>query len=188
MWRSKPTLDDVLAECLSLLEEGEATLEGCLARYPELADDLRPLLLVALRLREGPIASASPATVAEGRRRLLERLAEERAKEPGARLHFPQILPSFSPQARLALSVVAMLIVLSAGVLLARAWVASPVAQTAELLAVNGIPRADLASVRGSPGAGDTGTGPSAPESAQAITAQSGALHTGLPAADDRPS
>jgi hypothetical protein len=138
MWRSKPALDDALAECLSLLERGEATLEGCLARYPELADELRPLLLVALRLREGPVASPSPAVVAQGRRRLMEKLAEEQARRAEGRLRLAWGTVPFGAPLRLALWVTTALAVFVIGAWLMRTWMASPVAGAAELVAVDG--------------------------------------------------
>lgn len=42
---------EILAECLERLERGEE-LEDCLSRYPERAEELRSLLLTALRARD----------------------------------------------------------------------------------------------------------------------------------------
>ncbi len=45
-------LEVALEECLASIQLGEATLEECLARYPELGPELRPLLLAAQKLKE----------------------------------------------------------------------------------------------------------------------------------------
>jgi len=66
-------LSDVLDECLTLLRGG-ATIEECLARYPRHANDLRPLLEVALRINRLPQPSSSPTAFAAGKRRMLEAL------------------------------------------------------------------------------------------------------------------
>lgn len=47
----KTGLEDALAECLDAVESGDG-VEACLARYPELAEKLEPLLLTALGLQE----------------------------------------------------------------------------------------------------------------------------------------
>lgn len=63
-------LADALEACLRALEDG-ATIEECVARYPELADDLRPLLQVAERLQDAPHATPSYAFREATRQRLL---------------------------------------------------------------------------------------------------------------------
>jgi hypothetical protein len=45
-------LERVLDECLEGLARGQ-TVEQCLARHPDLADQLRPMLLTAARLQVG---------------------------------------------------------------------------------------------------------------------------------------
>ncbi|MCW5876805.1 MAG: hypothetical protein KIS85_07975 [Anaerolineales bacterium] len=45
-------LDAALEECLDRLRTGEADLEECLQLYPDLQDELRPLLITAGRLQE----------------------------------------------------------------------------------------------------------------------------------------
>lgn len=54
-------LEQVLDECLAQVESGEATPEECLARYPEYAADLRPLLNLTSRLEQGRLVQPSPA-------------------------------------------------------------------------------------------------------------------------------
>jgi hypothetical protein len=41
----------VLEECLDAMEEGQTDLEALVARHPEAAVEIRPLLEIALRLR-----------------------------------------------------------------------------------------------------------------------------------------
>ena len=41
----------VLARCIDEIQAGKSTLEGCLARYPNLSDELRPLLAVATNIQ-----------------------------------------------------------------------------------------------------------------------------------------
>jgi hypothetical protein len=68
-------LDEALDRSLALLERGE-TLEGCVSRFPEHAGDLRPLLEVAVEVRRVPAPTPTTAGVTEGKRRMLEALAQ----------------------------------------------------------------------------------------------------------------
>ncbi len=52
------SIDEILAQCLADIERG-ATLDDCLARYPQAAGELQPLLLLALQLRAAPPPSLS---------------------------------------------------------------------------------------------------------------------------------
>jgi hypothetical protein len=74
----KRALYHALDECLALLRGHQATMEECLARYPQVAGDLRPLLGVALAISALPRLTASPTTFAAGKRRMLEALAEKK--------------------------------------------------------------------------------------------------------------
>jgi RNA polymerase sigma factor (sigma-70 family) len=85
-------LIQALDESLLPLEEGRATLEECLARYPEYTANLRPLLEVALNVRRAPRLVSSQAAFAAGKRRTLEALAEKKRQRAA----------SPSPLARLA--------------------------------------------------------------------------------------
>lgn len=68
----------ILDDCLARLRRGES-LEECLAAYPVLAEELRPLLTTALEIRQLPAAQARPAAVEEGQRRMLAALATARS-------------------------------------------------------------------------------------------------------------
>ncbi|HIQ01869.1 MAG TPA: hypothetical protein EYH30_07035, partial [Anaerolineales bacterium] len=77
-WRER--LNQALDESLVLMEESGATLEECLARYPEYAEDLRVLLEVALGVRRVPRLVSSPAAFAAGKRRMLQALEEKKRR------------------------------------------------------------------------------------------------------------
>lgn len=53
-------LEQILDECLAQIESGAATPEECLARYPEHAAELRPLLALTSRLEQGRLVQPSP--------------------------------------------------------------------------------------------------------------------------------
>ena len=63
------SIDEILAQCLADIERG-ATLDDCLARYPQAAGELQPLLLLALQLRAAPPPSLSEDAFARGRRQM----------------------------------------------------------------------------------------------------------------------
>ena len=77
----KLSLYDILSESLSLLEEGQASLEECLARYPEHVAELRPLLEIALELRGAPKQTSSDAAFSAGFERMLEVSVEEEHRQ-----------------------------------------------------------------------------------------------------------
>ena len=78
-------LGRVLNEYLLPLEDGQVTLEECLAHYPEYAVELRPLLEVALKVRRIPRPTLSFAAFAAGKRWMLDVLAEKKRR----RVTFP---------------------------------------------------------------------------------------------------
>lgn len=74
---------EVLDRCLARIQAGSATVEDCLRNYPELADQLAPLLRTALQVGD-LLAPAGPTAAyrSDSEARLLNRL---RAVERGAR-------------------------------------------------------------------------------------------------------
>jgi hypothetical protein len=46
-----PTIESILAQCLDAVLRGDLTVAECVQRYPDYADELRPLLLTALLTR-----------------------------------------------------------------------------------------------------------------------------------------
>ena len=63
-------LDRALDDCLARLSTGEATLEECLARYPEHLPELRRLLAAAERVEQGRLARPSAVFKARARTEL----------------------------------------------------------------------------------------------------------------------
>src|SRR5262249_39443956 len=68
-WFQRPAVTDSVADlldqCLTRIERGEATVESCLAALPDYAEALRPLLLTALPTR--PVTPPpTPAAAREG--------------------------------------------------------------------------------------------------------------------------
>lgn len=74
-----PALSRALDDCLASLQLEGATLESCLARYPEYADELRPLLQVAVTIRSAPRPAASHTAFVTGRERMLETVKKRRS-------------------------------------------------------------------------------------------------------------
>jgi hypothetical protein len=104
---------DALEYCLQALEDG-ADLQAVLARYPDLADELRPLLVTASQARAMavPVPEASQQAMRLGRQRLMQRAAQMR---PAAR---PALMPRLQ---RFAFSLGLALIFLMSGTGLVRA-------------------------------------------------------------------
>ena len=77
MSRSAQNLEAALAACLDDLQAG-MTPAQCLARYPEYADQLEPLLLTAERLQGQPWPTLSAGGRVRGRERMQAALASRR--------------------------------------------------------------------------------------------------------------
>jgi hypothetical protein len=89
---------DVLETCLQSIERG-ANVDALLARYPQFADELRPLLKAALSARAMPLTSPSASGMRRGRARLLQKAAEMREARTAPRSR--RSIPMFQ---RLAIS------------------------------------------------------------------------------------
>jgi hypothetical protein len=101
---------DALDDCLNALERGQA-LEAALVRYPELADQLRPLLVASLMARGSSRLHVSTDVRRRGRARLLQQasiLAESKAA-----VRRPMI-PIF-PRVAITAALVAALVLTSTG-------------------------------------------------------------------------
>ena len=66
----------MLEDCLLLLDGG-ASLEDCLSRYPDAADDLRPFLELRVSLTATVQLEPPPGAYEQGRARLLSQLEEQ---------------------------------------------------------------------------------------------------------------
>jgi hypothetical protein len=77
---SKPltSLEDALAACLDDLDQGASPAQ-CLARFPEHAAELAPLLRIAARAQAQPLPVLSPTARVRGRERMHAALAQRAA-------------------------------------------------------------------------------------------------------------
>ena len=71
---------EILETCLRELEEG-AELELLLARYPDQADELRPILVASRRAKGMAVPPPSPELLRRNRAKLLQRAAQLRVRE-----------------------------------------------------------------------------------------------------------
>jgi hypothetical protein len=71
-------IERLLDECLRQLNSGEADLETILARHPEQADILRPMLKAALLIRDARHPTPSPVAKSVGKQRLMMAVAHQR--------------------------------------------------------------------------------------------------------------
>ena len=77
---------DILANCLTDVQSGRATIEECLAHYPNEKDELRPLFEIALRIR--PVGAPATEEFKERVRRQLAKtmaMAAARSRRPARR-------------------------------------------------------------------------------------------------------
>jgi hypothetical protein len=72
---------EILSQCLQSIEAGEATVEGCLARYPDIPE-LGSLLRSMALVQELPRPLLPPANKAQMREQVLARFRERQAIEP----------------------------------------------------------------------------------------------------------
>ncbi len=152
-WPLEQGLSEALGASLLLLEEGRATMEGCLARYPEYTAGLRPLLEIVLDVRCAPRLAPSRAAFASGKRRMLKALAEKRDQpvSPSWLTHriewiaaiFGRLgsraVPRRAPTLRPALRAAFALILLVFGSLFLQTWFGGTVAQAGDLARVSGV-------------------------------------------------
>ena len=93
---TRPSLDPLLQECLDRIASGEDTLESALARHPQAAEQLRPRLELALRLRYSqPALQPRPGFIAASQARLLEQIrrGDQPHYAPFWRRRFPSLRP-----------------------------------------------------------------------------------------------
>jgi hypothetical protein len=120
--------DTALDDCMDLLRSG-TTVEDCLARYPEYAEELRPLVGLAAAVKGVPTPRADAANVNANRLRMLEAVQNTPALTPkrglagsgwfagllGGRGSWPLL------RAAVALTAILLLVGLSSAVLFASA-------------------------------------------------------------------
>ena len=101
-------LYDEIEICLQELENG-VHLETVLARYPDLASELRPILKASIMARTRRVADPSPAAVRRGRAKLLQHASEMREQKAAPR---KRMIPIFQ---RLAISFTLTALFLASG-------------------------------------------------------------------------
>lgn len=79
------TIDTILDDCLAQLRAG-SSVEACLARYPEQADDLRSLLAVAVQVQGLSVPPPDRAAMNAGRQRMIEAVRARAARQEQAGL------------------------------------------------------------------------------------------------------
>ena len=129
----KQKADHVLEECLVLLEQGQATLEECLHRYPDHADELRVLIPIALETRWVSLPSPSSAALETWERQMFAVLDNKQQRRPASRRIFGRAFPLH----RLAYAAALFLVVLLVGAYL-YFGAGATTAQAATLTGVSG--------------------------------------------------
>ena len=150
----KRDIDGALDECLTLLQSGQVTLDECLARYPDQAVELRPLLETAIEVCRIPLPLSSPVAFEAGKKRMLQALAEKKRRQKTSPNLPPRIArwvttlfrgkqnPTVRKRAsafQMALAAAMLLVLFTAGGFLLQSWLGGIVAQTATLTNVSGI-------------------------------------------------
>jgi len=87
-------LADALQDCLDAVATGRANVEECPARYPDLAAELAPLLLVCQRLQEAFNVEPTPLYAQATQDRFLAALASRRQADTSARRRRAQPRPA----------------------------------------------------------------------------------------------
>ena len=109
-------VDRALRDCLEMIEAGEGEL-ACLARYPEHAAELSPMLMAAGDLRALRSSQLTPAVRLEAKASLGRAAAARRPRSVAPRVHPWWGLPA--ARGLLAAAATLLLIVLSAGLAVA---------------------------------------------------------------------
>jgi hypothetical protein len=142
-------LDEALDTSLVLLERG-STPEDCVARFPEHAEELRPLLEVAAQIRRVPAPTPPPTWGANGKQRMLEALAQKQAAPPTLlariRAWIGGLLEGSAEQGldvqrllRSAAVAAAVVVMIAVGTVAVRSWRGMMVQQEAVLRAEDGL-------------------------------------------------
>ncbi len=87
------TFEEILADCIAQLEAG-ATVDSCLARHPEAAQELEPLLRAVAALRSAPAPIMRQTGFVRGRTAVAE---AARARQQAAAPGFEPIAAGFAP-------------------------------------------------------------------------------------------
>ena len=101
--------EDILANCIDEILAGKSTIEDCLARYPHLSDELRPLLKLALGIQPEEV-TPSPEFKQRARKRLLEAMQPSVAPTEPRRLDIFGWLKPLARRTAVAIVVAALLV------------------------------------------------------------------------------
>lgn len=115
-------LAEILDDCLVQLQQGEVTVEECLAKYPDYAAELRPLLATAKRLKQGRTITPSSGFRARTRAQLIAHASAHPPRRNWFRKVSGWQLPTLLGQTvRLVASIAAILLLfLTTGAVLAQ--------------------------------------------------------------------
>jgi len=97
--------EDIIANCIDEIQAGKCTLEDCLARYPSLSDELRPLLKIAMGIQP-EAATPSPQFRQRARIRLLQAMQAPAANRGRAGLDIFGWLKPPAPGRRLSYALI----------------------------------------------------------------------------------
>lgn len=81
-------IESILDQCLEDIRARRATIAGCLAKYPEFADELKPLLEMAVAIEEIPEVKPS-SNFKRATRELLSRLGKTGLTKADGRIMNP---------------------------------------------------------------------------------------------------
>ncbi len=115
-------IERIWEECWTRVAHGEATIEDCLERYPEYADELRRLFAAAIGLNQGRLVRPKAEYKARARAELLANIRSRSSERFAANYHEPshlRVIP-LGIRAGAALIVLVFLLVVS-GTMLAQA-------------------------------------------------------------------
>ncbi|MGB9300913.1 MAG: hypothetical protein WCD51_10015, partial [Anaerolineae bacterium] len=88
-------IDRVLDDCLTELIGGAASVEDCLSRYPERADDLRPLLEVAVQVHALELPEMRAVASMAAKRQMLLALSDKERRLRQAPRSLPAVASGF---------------------------------------------------------------------------------------------
>jgi hypothetical protein len=110
--------DEILDECIDLISLQGETVEECLARYPDLAEELEPHLRVSSRMAQAYAFTPSPTAKAAGRQRLqgeLRELQREGNQRKVASFPLGSLLESWRLRGAAAAAVVLLAVMIGGG-------------------------------------------------------------------------
>jgi hypothetical protein len=124
-------LNQALDDCLTSIVTGQTTIEECLTRYPEQAEELRPLLETALHVSRVPRPMIDGAAFFAGKQKMLQALSDKTRRPAGIAGLFHRWQQQ--PVLRWAPAAIAALFLLIIGALIIQGWPGATTPQMATL-------------------------------------------------------